>query len=77
MTNSNYGYLETTKGLDEDGRVCRVIDRADGAKHGHLHLPDGGYAAFIIEDGRAFVGVDDNRQASWEKASAKRAANRG
>jgi hypothetical protein len=68
---SNFGYAETIKGRDENNRSSRVINRADGSVHGHVWLPTGECAAFIIDSERVYVGVDRNRGRSWEKARSK------
>jgi hypothetical protein len=68
---SNFGYLRTVKGRDEDGRSSRVIDRADGSVHGHVWLPSGQCAAFKIKDDRAIVGMAPLRKDAWEEVLRK------
>jgi hypothetical protein len=68
---SNFGYLRTVKGKDQNGRSSRVIDRADGSVHGHVWLPNGQCAAFKIKDDRAIVGMAPLRKDAWEEVLRK------
>jgi hypothetical protein len=71
---SNFGYIETIKGRDENNRSSRVINRADGSVHGHVWLPTGECAAFIVDNERVYVGVDRNVDAHGRRPAASSAA---
>jgi hypothetical protein len=68
--------LAERKGRDENGHSIRVIDRADGSKHGHAWTDDGLCVAYAIEDGRAFVGASRVAKQAWQQVLDKRQAAR-
>jgi HicB family len=71
----HHGHLRTVKGRDERNRSSRVIERADGSVNGHLWLPNGDCAAFIIDGERVYVGVRPRRGDAWDEVRRKRGSD--